>query len=244
MCHFISHSSWFSEPDFFFASNQFSFCALLNFFVKCTGTKAAESCWSWSESLASIPGDTPLPPLVCKGAAARPTVFYNPPEPGWFWEVLFHVLLTFQHRPFEMSVGTIPPFHRWMAEAYPEMEPDLLHSSQIDSLLFEPPGKHNHRKRLKTELQKVICINYCRQKFAWMVQMKFAGKWAGKRCCCNHSNICWSTLWISLKETQFKRCIFWLKLNLLFSLQIFQTWKFVSIDNIFIWLINVLRLKV
>ena len=61
---------------------------------------------------------------------------------------------------------------------------------QANSLLLKPPGKHNHRKRLKTELQKVICINYCRQKFAWMVQMEFAGKGAGKRCCCNHSNIC------------------------------------------------------
>lgn len=95
-------------------------------FVKCIETKAAGSCWGWSESLASILRDRPLPPLVCKGAAARSTVFYHPPELGCFWETLFHVLLSFQHRHFETSVGTIPPFHRYVAEAHPEMTPDLV----------------------------------------------------------------------------------------------------------------------
>lgn len=125
-CHFISHSSWFSEPDFLSTLQSIFLLCVTELFVKCVRTWAAGSCWGWSESTASIPRNTPPPPLVCKGAAARAAVFYDPPEPGCFCKTLVDVLFYFQHHHFEMNVGTRPPFHRWAAEAHPEMEPDLV----------------------------------------------------------------------------------------------------------------------
>lgn len=61
----------------FFRLQSILLLCITELFVKCIRTKAAGFCWGWSESLASIPGDTPLPPLVCKGAAARPTVLQS-----------------------------------------------------------------------------------------------------------------------------------------------------------------------